>query len=292
MSAVEAAAPLASSHRTRRRPAFISSPSLVVGLAIVGVVLIAGTWFGIAPPCNPNQTGGVPFAGPTAEHWLGTDNLGRDTFTRVVLAGRSAVFTSAMATLVAASLGALVGLAAGFTGGATDSVVMRVVDGALAIPGILVALILRVILGAGTWQLIVAMAVIYAPSIIRIMRAPALQLRHREFVSAARVSGLPGWRILLVHVAPNSLSPLLVQAASIASSAVALEAVLSYLGQGIQPPEPSAGRMIFEFQTYMQKDPLLVAAPAALILLLSFGWNLIADGLQSRHSLTAQQERR
>lgn len=255
--------------------------ALIAGCAIILTVLLAGIAIGIHPPHDPYATGGTPYAPPSSEHWLGTDNLGRDSFVRIMLAARTGVLISAATCLLAGLFGATIGLTSGYFGGWWDAIVMRIIDGALAIPGILTALIIRVILGAGTWQLILAMAVIYTPMMARVMRAPALQLRSREYVNAAKVAGAHPMRIIYGHVLLNALGPLLVQGASIASSAVALEAGLSYLGQGVQPPEPSAGRMISEYQIYMQTDPLLVLAPTAVIVVLSFGWNLIADGIQS-----------
>lgn len=265
--------------------------SLLIGTALILILLFGGLAAQFLSPIDPNATGGTPFASPSAAHWLGTDNLGRDSFTRVMIAGYSGVITSALATVAALALGALLGLAAGYQGGWFDSFTMRVADGQLAIPGILVALIIRVIFGAGTWQIILAMAFIYAPSIVRISRGAALELRDRDYIASAKVSGVKAGTIIVTHVLPNALSPLLVQAAAIASSAVALEATLSYLGQGIQPPHPSAGRMIFEFQTYLQTDALLVIAPGVIILALAFGWNLIANGLQTHFSLSNASER-
>ncbi|KAB8287756.1 Binding-protein-dependent transport system inner membrane component [Bifidobacterium ramosum] len=260
--------------------------SLIAGFAIIGLLLVAGIVAGFHPPYDPYATGDDPFAAPSAAHWLGTDNLGRDFASRLILSLRTDVLLSLSTCLLAALFGAVIGLTAGYFGGIWDAVSMRVVDGVLAIPGILIALLIRVILGAGSWQLVLAMAVIYTPMMARVMRAPALQLRTREYVAAARIAGIPSWRTVSTHILFNSLSPMLVQAASIASNAVAMEAALSYLGQGIQPPQPSAGRMVFEYQMYMQTDPLLVIAPTVLIVLLSFGWNLIADGFQTYFSLS------
>lgn len=260
--------------------------ALAAGTAIVVLMLATGVIAGVHTPYDPYATGADPFAAPSSEHWLGTDNLGRDFFSRLLLSLRTGVLLSLSTCILAAVCGSIVGLTAGYFGGWWDTVSMRVIDGLLAIPGILIALIIRVILGAGTWQLVFAMAIIYSPMMARVVRAPALQLRNREYVAAAKIAGIPAWRTIATHILLNALSPILVQSASVASNAVALEAALSYLGQGVQPPQPSAGRMVFEYQTYMQTDPLLVIAPAIVIVLLSFGWNLIADGLQTHFSLS------
>jgi peptide/nickel transport system permease protein len=260
--------------------------SLWAGVGLVALLAAAGLLFLFAPPADPYATGPDVFAAPSPAHPLGTDNIGRDTFSRVVIAGGIGVAVSAASTVSAALAGSVLGLLAGYFGGWLDAVLMRGVDGLLAIPGILIALVIRVMFGAGPWQLILAMGIIFTPMLARVMRGPALVLRDADFTAAARVAGISHARIILTHILPNAASPLLVQAAAIASSAVGLEAALSYLGQGIQPPTPSAGRMVEEYQSYLQTQPQLVVYPALAILALAFGWNLIADGLQRRLSLS------
>jgi len=182
---------------------------------------------------------------------------------------------------LAAVVGTTVGVLSGYLGGWVDGVLMRIVDALLALPAILLALVVGVVIGNGPLPLIIALGLIFAPGFARVMRAPALALRRRDFVAAARNSGVRAPVIALQHVLPNALTPLLVQFAAVASNVVLLEAALSYLGQGVQAPEPSAGRMISEAQRFMYSDPLLVIAPAVLIVALSSGWNLFADGVQS-----------
>ncbi|WP_084502509.1 ABC transporter permease [Microbacterium indicum] len=260
----------------RRRP----GPAFWAGFGILaGVLLLAGVmtfW----PPYDPLATVGGNLEGPSAAHPLGTDNVGRDSLTRLALAGRSSLVISGVAALLAALLGTAVGLIAGYTGGWVDTVLMRLVDAALAIPAILVALVVGVIIGTGAVPLVIALGIVFAPSFARVMRAPVVALRERDFVLAAQLSGARAPQIVLRHLLPNALTPLLVQFASVASAVVLLEAALSYLGQGVQAPEPSAGRMISEFTRFMQLQPLVILFPALLIVLLSAGWNLLADGVQ------------
>jgi len=252
-----------------------------VGVVLLGALLVASLWATIAPPFPPNTTVADPLLGPSGTHWLGTDNVGRDVFTRLLLAGRTSLLISGAAALLACVVGASVGVLSGYLGGWVDSVLMRLVDALLALPAILLALVVGVIIGNGPLPLIVALGAIFAPAFARVMRAPALALRQRDFVAAARNSGVRAPVIALQHVLPNALTPLLVQFAAVASNVVLLEAALSYLGQGVQAPEPSAGRMISEAQRFMYSDPLLVIAPAVLVVLLSAGWNLLADGVQA-----------
>jgi peptide/nickel transport system permease protein len=260
----------------RRRP----GPSFWIGLSILSVLLVGGTVVSLWPLHDPNASVAANLEGPTVAHLLGTDNLGRDSLTRLALAARTSLVISGAAALLAAVVGSFLGLVAGFLGGWVDSVIMRAADVMLALPGILVALVVGVIIGRGPVPLVLALGVIFAPTFARVMRAPVIALRERDFVLAARLSGRRAPMIVLQHLLPNALTPLFVQFAAVASQVVLVEAALSYLGQGVQAPEPSAGRMISEFTRFMQIQPLLILLPAVVIVLLSAGWNLLADGLQ------------
>ncbi|MET0295816.1 MAG: ABC transporter permease [Microbacterium sp.] len=265
---------------TVRRRARVS-PELIVGGTILGGIILASLLVTLFPPYPIGQISDDPFAGPSAAHLLGTDNLGRDTFTRLFTAAGTSLMIAAAATAISMVLGTTLGMLAAFRGGWVDAVIMRACDVMMTIPAILMALIVRVIIGPGILPLIIAMAIIYTPTFAKIMRAPVLAMRGRDFVVAAQLSGVPAPLIAVRHLLPNATTPLLVQAAVTASEAVLLEAGLSYLGQGVQPPNPSVGMMISEFQKYAQDDPLLILLPALLIVLMAAGWNLIADGLQS-----------
>lgn len=263
--------------RRRRRP----GPALIAGLAILLGVIVWGTWMSIAPPYNPLASVAGSLLDPSAAHVFGTDNVGRDTMVRLAIAGRSSLFISGGAALLAAVVGTLLGVIAGYAGGLSDAIIMRIVDAVLSIPAILVALVVGVVIGNGPLPLVLALGLVFAPTFARVMRAPVLALRERDFVLAAQVNGVRPIRIAMTHLLPNALTPLVIQFASVASSVVLLEAALSYLGQGVQAPAPSAGRMISEFTRFMQTQPILVILPAALIVLLSAGWNLLADGVQA-----------
>ncbi|MCI1018965.1 ABC transporter permease [Microbacterium sp. C5A9] len=260
--------------RRRLGPAFWS------GASILGIILIVAGWMSLWPPYDPFVASGPAFAPPSLEHLLGTDNLGRDTFTRLALAARTSLIISGAAALLGAVIGTFFGLVAGYVGGWVDSVIMRVVDAILALPAILVALVVGVVIGNGPWPLILALGLVFAPGFARVMRAPVIALRERDFVLAATLSGVRPTRVIIEHLLPNVLTPLFVQFASVASQVVLIEAALSYLGQGVQAPEPSAGRMISEFTRFMQMQPLLIILPSLVIILLSAAWNLLADGMQ------------
>lgn len=271
-----ALAKVAGTRPPRRRfgPAFWS------GAGILGGILLIAGWMSLWPPYDPFVASGAAMSAPSLEHLLGTDNLGRDMLTRLALAARTSLVISGAAALLGAVIGTFLGLVAGYVGGWVDAVIMRVVDAVLALPAILVALVVGVVIGTGPWPLILALGLVFAPGFARVMRAPVIALRERDFVLAATLSGVRPLRVIGEHLLPNALTPLFVQFASVASQVVLIEAALSYLGQGVQAPEPSAGRMISEFTRFMQVQPLLIILPSLVIILLSAAWNLLADGLQ------------
>lgn len=252
----------------------------------------------VAPSIRPHVGQGsvttitdATFAPPSGAHWFGTDNLGRDTFARLAVATGSTLLISFVAAVVAMIVGTALGVVAGYSGAGyrgriANAIIMRGVDVVLAVPAILLALIVRVVFGAGGLPLIVAIAVISAPLFARVVHGPVRLLRERDFVAAAEIAGVGRGAIALRHVLPNIVTPIAVQFANTASLAVLLEASLSYLGQGVQAPQPSAGRMISEFQRYLGDEPQLVLWPAALIVLITVGWNLLADGVQDRSTTT------
>lgn len=266
---------------TRRSVRHRPGPALVAGAVILIAFIVWGTWDSIWPPYDPDATVTTPLMSPSSTHPLGTDHVGRDVMVRLAIAGRSSLLISGAAALLAAVVGTLLGIVAGYTRGIVDSIIMRLADTVLSIPAILAALVVGVVLGPGPWPLILALGLVLAPTFARVTRAPILTLRNRDFVLAAQIHGVSPARIALTHLLPNVLTPLTIQFASVASNVVLLEASLSYLGQGVQAPAPSAGRMINESTRFMQTNPLLVILPALLIILLSAGWNLLADGIQA-----------
>ncbi|WP_186526168.1 ABC transporter permease [Leekyejoonella antrihumi] len=177
-------------------------------------------------------------------------------------------------------VGTTAGLLAGYHGGWIDNLIMRATDVALSIPAILFALLVGVTFGSAVWILVITLGLIFSPVFARVMRAPALVLKQREFVMAARLSGLTNGRIIVRHLLPNALGPLLVQFGNTASIVIMLEASLGYLGQGVQPPDASSGRMVSDAQPFLALDPMMMVAPILLIVVMTFSWNLLADGVQ------------
>lgn len=235
-------------------------------------------WIG---PSSADQQSSEIFAGPGLHHLLGTDNLGRDLLTRVCVGARYSLTVDVLSTSLAALLGVPLGILAGYRGGRVDALIMRLVDTMLAMPPMLVALALIVILGHSTAPLVIGIGVVFVPYWVRVVRAHALTVRERDFVAAARVARVSDLTIMRRHVFPNVSSTVLVQFANTASIIVVLEASLSYLGLGVAPPAPSWGRMIFNAQTYMETAPMTLVAPALLLIATTIAWNLLADGLQA-----------
>lgn len=263
--------------RRRKRPPI----TLIVGAAIMLVLIILSFAIGLISPYSATDLGPIRNGGISASHWLGTDYLGRDLFTRVFVGGQHSLRVSILASVLAAVVGVPLGVISGYYGGATDSVIMRITDTLMALPPILVAIALIVIMGHSEIPLTVGIGIVFIPYFSRVVRAHALTLRGRDFVAAARVACVPDVVIMGRHILPNVMSTVLVQFANTASIVIIVEASLSFLGLGPQAPFPSWGSMIQEApQHQMGQHPMLLLAPAIVISLATVGWNLLADGLQ------------
>jgi len=220
------------------------------------------------------------FDAPNAEHLLGTDNFGRDLFSRVLYGYRTSIIVAFTAVGLATLLGGLVGLLAAYYGGWVDRILMRLMDILLAFPIILLAIGILAVLGPGTFNTAFAIGVVYLPIFARLARGPALSVLAWDYVAAARSLGASGARIVLRHVAPNIAAPILVQVTLSLSTAILVEASLAFLGLGTQPPTPSLGLMLSESRDYMLLSPWTSVFSGLAILLASLGFNLFGDGLR------------
>lgn len=263
-----------------------SRKELTVGVVILSLLLVLAFTVQLWSPYTPLEVAGVPFDAPSPEHWAGTDDLGRDYLTRLLVAGQTSLAISFLSAGLALVAGSAIGIAAGLRGGWLDSVLMGGVDLVLSFPSLLLALSAVTVFSPTRTTLVIVLAVVATPQFARVVRARCLELREREFVHSARVSGVPTGVIALKHVVPNVTPVLTVQFANTAAIAILIESSLSYLGLGIQPPEPSWGNMIFASQNYMLGSPWLPLAPAGALLLASIAWGLIGEGANSgRRSL-------
>lgn len=256
---------------------------LRLGMALVAVLALAALLAPWIAPVGPNaQDILARLHGPTAAHWLGTDNFGRDVLTRVLFGLRTLFAVSALSVLGALAVGGSAGLVAAWYGGVVDRVLMRLADVLFAFPIILLAIGIIATLGPGASSAAAAIGVAYVPIFARTVRGPALQLRQSEYIEAARAVGAGTPRILLRHLLPNLASLIFVQASLSLSTAILVEASLSFLGLGTQPPTPSLGRMLAESRGFVELSPWPAVFSGAAILLASLGFNLLGDGLAER----------
>jgi len=256
-------------------------PNALVGAVLVGlllvVVLVGFAW----TPYDPIAIDlDHPLAAPSAAHWFGADEFGRDVLSRAMLGARISGAIAAGVVAAAVSLGLVLGLVAGFVGGWLDRLMMIVNDTVLAFPGILLALALMAVLGPSYGSLILALGVAYLPSIIRVVRASVLSIREREFVEASRVAGDGDLYTMLRHVLPNALPPVVVLATSLFGWAILSESALSFLGVGVPPPAPTWGNMLSSARPYMERASWLSIAPGLCIALTLLGVNLLGDALR------------
>jgi len=273
-ASVAAVTPSRKSTRTtgHRRLGLWAGVGILVALVLMSVLVT------VLRPFSPTEVSGVPFSSPSTTHWLGTDDLGRDVFVRLCVAARTSLMISALAATLALMVGSVVGLAAGLQRGRLDTLLMAVVDLVISIPKILVALVAVTVFAPTIKTLVFVLAAVAVPQFARIVRSRCLELREREFVLSARVSGVRSPQIALRHLVPNVLPIITVQAANTAAIVILAESALSYLGLGVQPPTPSWGTMVSEAQNYMTAAPWLPLAPVGALLLASIGWGLIGEG--------------
>ena len=251
------------------------------GVAVLLIALVVAALAPVISPHNPlKQNLDDTLARPSFNHPLGTDNVGRDVLSRVIWGTRISLVAGFASVAIALVVGGLLGLAAGYAGGRTDGLVMRLMDAVLSFPPLVLALALGAVLGAGLTGVVIALGVVYTPTFARLMRGQVLSITAREYVDAARALGAPGWRIAWHHVLPNAATPIVVQASLSVAFAILAEASLSFLGLGIQPPQASWGSMINAGRGYMQQAPWIVFGPGAALFVTVVGLNFVGDAVR------------
>lgn len=250
------------------------------GIAVGLLVLLLLIGF-IYTPYEPNQMN-IPkrLQPPSADHWFGTDEFGRDLFSRILAGARVSLLVGLISASIAALGGTLIGSVSGYFGGWLDEVVMRLMDALMALPGLVMALLIISIRGPGLVNTALALGIMGIPSFARIVRGGFLQSREVEYVQAAISIGASSWRIIFRHILPNQLTPIIVASSINFAAAILGEAGLSYLGLGIQPPDPSWGRMLQEGQGYIYSAPWYSIAPGLTITFTVFAFYLFSNDLQ------------
>jgi len=253
----------------------------VAGLVIVAVLCVVALFAPQFAPADPaRQDFSALLQPPGAGHVLGTDELGRDTLTRVMYGARISLSAGLVSVLVALVAGSLLGLVAGFVGGWLDELIGRVIDAMLAFPFLILAITLAAILGPSLQNTMLAIAIVTTPAFARVTRAQVIAQRELEYVQAAGALGAGSGRTLLRHILPNISGALIVQASLAIAEAVLAESTLSFLGLGVQPPTPSWGSMLNTARGYLQTAPWLALAPGVVIFLTVLAFNLLGDGLR------------
>jgi peptide/nickel transport system permease protein len=252
----------------------------LVGLALAAAVVLGAALAPWIAPDDPLAMSPRRFAPPSAGAWLGTDQFGRDLGSRLLYGARISVVVAFAAVTSAAALGGAAGLIAGYFGGRVDHLLMRAADVLMAFPTLLLALAVVATFGASLPNLVAAIAIAYVPIFSRVVRASVISAKENDFVHAARALGASDRRIMLHAILPNVLAPVIVQATFNLSTAIMIEAALSFLGLGVQPPAPSWGTMLSEARSFMEYDPWLAVAPGSAITVAVLGFNLLGDGLR------------
>ncbi|NLX75731.1 MAG: ABC transporter permease [Synergistaceae bacterium] len=260
----------------------IRNPGAVVGLIIIIVLALFAIFANVITSEHlvTEQNVAIRLQPPSKEHWFGTDNYGRDLFARIVFGARISLtiglFTASFSLLIGGVLGAV----AAYYGGHIDNVIMRIMDMFTAIPGTLLALAIVAALGASMVNLLIAITIASIPGFVRLIRSTILTVVESDYVEAARACGTSDRRIILRHILPNAIGPIIVQTTSSVSGMILQASGLSYIGMGVQPPRPEWGAMISESREFMRQFPYLMIFPGVCIILAALSFNLLGDGLR------------
>ena len=256
------------------------NPIGLVGAAIVLFTVVLAVCAPIISPYVPSAQGYGRLVEPNAAHWMGTDELGRDQLSRIIYGARVSLQVGAVSVVLALVAGLLIGVAAGFYRGWLDDWLMRVVDIVFAFPGLVLAIVIAGLLGPSRTNAMIAIGIVYAPAFARVIRGSVLSVMAESYVEAARVVGASDVRIMLRHLLPNIMAPIIVLTTVYLSTAILSEASLSFLGLGTQPPEPSWGGMLNAARRFMELAPWLAIFPGCAIMLVVLGFNFLGDGLR------------
>lgn len=261
---------------------FLKNKTAVLGLVIFSIIMLTAIFADLIVPYDKGITQNIleRLQGPSAAHWFGTDNFGRDIFTRVVHGSRNSLLVGIGAVAIGITVGGLLGSVAGFYGGKIDSVIGRIMDTIMSIPLMLLVLSLVTALGNSLINVLLAMMIANIPQYVRIVRAAILSVVGQDYIEAARACGTSDFAIIVKHVIPNAVGPIIVQATMAVGTMILNAAGISFLGMGIQPPTPEWGSMLNEGKQFMTMYPYIVVFPGIAIGLTALALNLMGDGLR------------
>ena len=279
--AIDQAPPIQRSTRRRQFVIALRQPAIAIGAVVMLVFLLAALLAPLIAPYDPlGQNISAGLRPPSAEYLFGTDKLGRDIFSRILYGARISLFVGVAVVLMSGVVGTLLGVLAGYVGGWADELLMRITDIFFAFPSLILAMAIAGALGPSLQNALIAISAATWPVYARLLRGQVLALKEREFVLAARTVGVPEWQIIIRHLLPNMLAPLLVQGSFDMGGAITAVAGLSFIGFGAQPPTPEWGVMISEARTYMATAWWMGTFPALAIMLVVGSFNLLGDGLR------------
>lgn len=265
--------------KPRRRLLTTTSVGLVM-VALSVLIAVLSPW--LTPYSATATNADIALMGPSAEHWLGTDQYGRDVLTRTLEGGRYALLVAFLSTTIAVVIGTLIGAVAAYAEGWLDEIISRVMDAVLSVPAVLAMLLIVTVFGQGLWVIVLAVAVVYVPAVARVVRGAARPVANSGYVTAARARGERGLPIIIREILPNVRDTVMVEFAMRASWVILLVSTLSFLGFGANPPTPDWGLMVEENRTALTVAPLGTVAPIVSLAVLVVGVNLAADGLAKR----------
>jgi peptide/nickel transport system permease protein len=260
---------------------FFKRKVVIFGAAIVVLTILMAIFANLIAPYGSNEQDlTAVLQAPSADHWLGTDSLGRDLLSRVIYGSRVALIVGVGTVAISAIIGTIIGLFAGYVGGKTQTVIMRIIDAVMALPPTLLALMIAVVLGTGVKSVMIAISVSLLPGYVRLVCGQVMSVKQNDYVMAEKSMGATKKRIMFRHILPNCISPLIVQMTMLMGLAIMTEATLSFLNMGIVPPTPAWGSLCYDGYKYLMMRPLLSIAPGLAIMLLVFSFNMVGDGLR------------
>lgn len=256
-------------------------PSALVGSVLVSLLLLVALLAPVLAPYDPLKLNPRErFLPPSAEHIMGTDEYGRDVFSRILIGSRTSLGIGLSVTAICAVAGGLIGLSSGYFGGRVDELIMRSMDILMAFPGILFALLILSMLGSNTLNVIIAISITGIPKTARVARSSCLNVRSEEFIEAAKARGDSTWYILLAEILPNAVQPIIVEASIKVGFVILTASSLSFLGLGTQPPTPDWGLIVGAAREYIFESPMLIVWPILAIAVTTISFNLLGDGLR------------